>query len=187
MKENLVENKKESRKEKTKKFFKKITTFEQRVTCFFCICFAILTIHTMYLSFIYQNINSLAFEVQNGNDYSYYANENTKAVNESVAGLYSYIDKAIKKEKSVLTDVIAQINHKSDASVIKILPEAITEDTEVSVIIDNKTIKATPAEDSYFTVECEKSPDYFVVKLESREGTKTEKVLWEDVEIVLIK
>lgn len=153
---------KQETKEKVKAFFTKGTSFERRMSLFFSICFAILTVHTLYMSMIMDEIKSLDFDIQTKNDYSVFAYDNTEKLKE----LLSFNSGSITHFK---------YEGHGTYTTVWVMPENITDETVVSFMDGEEFLKAERDGD-YFRADVSNEPEFVIIKTEDQNGTHTDKI-----------
>lgn len=157
---------KQETKEKIKAFFKSGSKLEQQVTSLFCLCFAILSVHTVYMQLIMQEIRKLDLNIHSGGDYAYSAYNNTEEIKE----LVSFNSGAITHY---------EYENHGTYTIVRVMPKNITDETVVSIMDGDEFLKAE-RDGEYFTVEVSGEPDFVIVKTEDRDGIHTDKIYLTD-------
>ncbi len=153
---------KQETREKIENRINKTTKFEKLMCLFFCICFAILTVHTVHMSLIMDEIRSLELNVLSWSDYSYSAYNKTEEIKE----LFSLNSGEITHFKYE--------NHGT-YTIVWVMPKNITDETVVS-IMDGEDFLEAEREAEYFSVEVSGEPEFVIVKTEDRDGIHTDKI-----------
>ncbi len=153
---------KQETKEKIKKFLHEAKSFENRVSCFFAICFVILAIHTVHMSLIMDEIRSLELNVLSWSDYAYSAYNNTEEIKELI---------------SLNSGEITHFEHENYGAytIIRVMPKNITDETIVSVMAGNEFLNAE-RDGEFFTVEVSGEPEFVIVKIADCDGIHTDKI-----------
>lgn len=147
-------------KEKIKNIFKKRLSFEQRMSFFFSVCFAILAMHSLHIHLIAQEIRSLEFNLQSWSDYSYSAYNNTGEIK--------------AQNTCKIKDVEYERNGKY--TTVNITPQEITDETIVFVKNGDEFCKADENEGGTFSVIVSGEPDSVFVQIEDENGIYTDEI-----------
>ena len=153
-------------KEKFKKFLNDAKSFENRVSCFFIVCFVLLGINAVHMSLITDEMRSLEHNVMSWSDYSYSAYNNTEEIKELVS-----------LESNVITHY--EYENHGTYTIVRVMPKNITDETVVSIMDDEEFLKAEQKEE-YFSVEVSGEPEFVIVKTEDRDRIHTDKIYLTD-------
>lgn len=153
---------KQETKQKLKSFFKKENTFERLVSSLFCVSFAILTVHTVYMQLIMDEIKNLEFNIQSLSDYAYSAYNNTEEIKELVSA-----------DSGAITHF--EYENHGTYTMVWVMPKNITDETVVSIMDGDEFLKAE-RDGEYFMTEVSEEPAFVIVKTEDRDGIHTDKI-----------